>query len=283
METLVRGTGKEALIGPGRPRIIIGNRIDPAAGPGMAKALKEMDPKPIAEEARLQASQGADLISVRAAGEGIDEVKALPAAIKAVAQAVDLPLCITTREAGPLKAALEVCPGKPLVNAVTAEVKSAAGLLPLVLAREAAVITLGFDQAGLPYEFKGLPFKFDVSYELHRIALRKALSMGVARENVIIGIQAGALTQDPKSALFALELMADMARMEQLSVALEPGILTRGLEEPERYEKTLLAAALTRGVNVVIGDPLVVGPTVKAADRIFPSQGGPGVDPAQGS
>lgn len=278
METLVRGAGKEVVFGPDRPRIIIGNRIDPQADAKIAEAFKSMDLGPLAEAARLQASQGADLIGVRAAGPGIDEAKALPEAVKAVARAVDLPLCITTREAGPLKAALEVCPGKPLVNAATAEDKSTSEMLPLVLAWEAAVITVGYDPKGLPYEFKGLPFQFDVSFELHRIAMRKALSTGVARENVVVGIHAPALAQDPQSAAYALNLAAEMARLEQLSVALEPGIITQGLEEAELVQQTLAAASMLRGVNIVIGDPLVLRPTVRAADRLFPCRGGAGAD-----
>ena len=275
METLVKGTKKEVLIGPGRPMVVIGNLIDPAAGEDMAAAIKGLDMGPLEDAAKKQARDGADLISVKVEMDGVDEVAALPRAVKAVAQAVDLPLCLTTRDVKALKAALEVCPGKPLVNAATAQEGSMMEVLPLVLAYSAAVITLGYSDVGLPYEFQGLPFKFDVPFEHHRIVLRKALATGIPRQDIVIGVSSPAIADDPSGAAKALELVRSLSRMEQLSVALDPGSITRSQADQGVLDQVLAVATMACGVNCVFGDPAVMRKLADAADLLlYPQKSG---------
>ena len=43
METVLRGTGKETVIGPGRPFCIIGERINPTGKKRLTRAIREAD------------------------------------------------------------------------------------------------------------------------------------------------------------------------------------------------------------------------------------------------
>jgi len=76
----------------------------------------------------------------------------LPLAVQAVAEVVDVPLCIDSRKAAALKAALAVCPGRPIVNSVTGEESSLEEILPLVKEYGVPVIGLTLDEKGIPNE-----------------------------------------------------------------------------------------------------------------------------------
>jgi 5-methyltetrahydrofolate--homocysteine methyltransferase len=269
MDTLVEGAKTKILIGSQRPTAIIGNRIDAAINERITTAVRTMDMSPIEAEAIAQVRDGADVIQIKLDLEGIDEVKALPTVVEAVGRAVPLPICLNTKNSRALQAALEVCSGKPLVNAITGEEQSIKELLPIVVKRKAAVITLGFDKAGLPYEFDGLPVKFDETFELARLVLRKALAAGMPRENIIVGIPTVPVTEDPAAAAATLELIARLARIEQLNVALDPRGISQGLPDEGFFDQVFLAAAMARGVTCATIDPLLGRKVVRATDLVL--------------
>jgi 5-methyltetrahydrofolate--homocysteine methyltransferase len=168
MDTILRGTTREVVIGPGRPVVIIGNRIDATANEAVAKAVQNMKMALIQDEARAQAEAGADVIGIRVGVEGVDAIRALVAVTEAVAEAVPLPLCIHSRDSKALEAALRACPGKPLVSSITAEDFALQELLPIAVDRGAAVIGFGVNERGLPAEFDNMPGVASEKIELAR-------------------------------------------------------------------------------------------------------------------
>ena len=131
METRVASSTKEVVIGHDRPTTLIGERINPTGKKGLADALRAGDLEAVREEARAQVAAGADILDVNVGATGVDEVVMLPRAVQAVAETADVPLCLDSRNVRALRAALEVCPGRPIVNSVTGEEASLEAILPL--------------------------------------------------------------------------------------------------------------------------------------------------------
>ena len=87
METRLIGLEQEIIVGLDRPTILIGERINPTGRKRLTQALKEGDLGLLEREARAQAMEGADIIDVNVAGEGIDEEALLPRAVQIVEEA----------------------------------------------------------------------------------------------------------------------------------------------------------------------------------------------------
>lgn len=150
MQTRLIGVEKEVIIAPDRPTVLIGERINPTGRKRLAEALKRAELGLLEQEARSQASEGADVIDVNVGVTGLDEEAILPQAVRLAAQATGLPISVDTARVEALEAALKVCPGKPLVNSVSGEESSLQRVLPLVKEYGAAVIGLAMDEEGIP-------------------------------------------------------------------------------------------------------------------------------------
>jgi 5-methyltetrahydrofolate--homocysteine methyltransferase len=269
MDTILRGTGKEVVIGPGRPVVIIGNRIDATANEAVARAVRNMDMALIQEVARGQAEAGADVVGIRVGMEGVDATRALVAVTKAVAEAVPLPICIDSKQPEALEAALRACPGKPLVSSITAEDLALQELLPIAVDRGAAVIGFGVNEGGLPAEFVDMPGVASENVELARLVLRTMLAKYLPREDAILGIPVIALADDPGGAAATLDLIAHLSRIEQLNIALEPAVAARGLSRSDGIGEILFALGVRAGATCAIGDPVKLCRTARVADLLL--------------
>jgi 5-methyltetrahydrofolate--homocysteine methyltransferase len=198
VETRVASAKQEVIIGGGRPTVLIGERINPTGKKRLAEALKSGDLSVVREEAQAQVAAGADILDVNVGATGVDEVAMLPEAVKAVAEVVDVPLCIDSRKVEALEAALAVCPGRPIVNSVTGEEESLEAVLPLVKERGLSVIGLTLDEEGIPAEA-------EKRVAIAKRIVKRAEEAGISREDVIIDCLALSLGADVQAGVAALE------------------------------------------------------------------------------
>ncbi|MFW2340122.1 MAG: dihydropteroate synthase, partial [Acidimicrobiia bacterium] len=124
MKTVVNSETTEAVISREGPITLIGERINPTGRKALAAALLGGDLDYVRRQAITQAAAGADILDVNVGVPGMDEAAVMPEVVKAVAAAVELPLCIDTANPDSLAAALAVAPGKVLVNSVNGEEES---------------------------------------------------------------------------------------------------------------------------------------------------------------
>src|SRR5437870_13248319 len=82
-------------------------------------------------DAEAQAAAGAQMLDVNAGIPAVDEPALLVAAIQAVMQVTDVPICIDSSIIEALEAGLSAYEGKALVNSVTAEEERMERILPL--------------------------------------------------------------------------------------------------------------------------------------------------------
>jgi Methionine synthase I, cobalamin-binding domain len=262
METRVAGAGEEVLISYDRPTVLIGERINPTGKKRLAEALRAGDLSVAVEEAVSQVAAGADILDVNVGATGIDELEMLPRAVEALAQAVTVPLCLDSRNARALEAALEVCPGRPIVNSVTGEEGSLAEILPLVKKYGVPVI-------GLCLGNSGIPKTVDERVAIAHMIVARAEALGIPREDVIIDcltLTIGVNTKAGTVTLEAVERVRDELGVNQTQGASN---ISHGLPNRPVLNSAFLAMAIRAGLTCPTVDVAQVRMAVLSADLIL--------------
>ncbi len=96
------------------------------------EAVKKKNTKAIADLAKDLASHGADMINVQVSQDGVGDEDLLPMAAEAVQKAVDLPLCLDSRNVRALAKAVPLCQEPPIINYLSADEKNPDDFFSLV-------------------------------------------------------------------------------------------------------------------------------------------------------
>ncbi len=264
METILKSAQKTVIVGPERPTVIIGERINPSGKRRLAAALTGGNLEVVRQEALAQVEAGADVLDVNVGAAGVEEVDLLPRAVRLVMEAIDAPVCIDSANARALRAALalhkELAPeGKPLVNSVNGEEASLERVLPLVAEFKTAVIGLTMDDAGIP----ATPQK--------RLAVagkivERAEAMGIPRQDVIIDCLALTMGADSQAGRITLEAIRLVRQELGVNMALGVSNASFGLPEREVINGAFLVMVIHNGVNCPIVDAAQLRPYILAAD-----------------
>lgn len=262
METRVASATKEVIIGGGRPTVLIGERINPTGKKRLAEALRAGDLSVVREEAVAQVAAGADVLDVNVGATGVDEIEMLPRAVEAVAEVVDVPLCIDSRKVKALAAALAVCPGRPIVNSVTGEESSLNEVLPLVKQYNLPVVGLTLDE-------KGIPAEAAARVEIARRIVERAEALGIPREDVIIDCLTLSLGANVQAGLATLE--ATRRVRDEFGVNQTQGCsnISHGLPNRPILTGTYLALAIEAGLTCPTVDVAQVRSAVRSADLVL--------------
>jgi cobalamin-dependent methionine synthase I len=95
-------------------------------------AVKKKDKKEIGAMAKELVAKGAELINVQVSLDGTGDEDALPMATEAVQQAIDLPLCLDSRNIKALRNAVPLCSEPPIINYLSADEKNPEEFFALV-------------------------------------------------------------------------------------------------------------------------------------------------------
>jgi len=250
LETTVSSVTRTVTIGPSRPLIVIGERINPTGRKRLAEALEAGDLDRVRSEALNQAAHGADILDVNVGVSGIDEPGMLKKAVMAIQEVTDCPLCIDSALPEALSAGLSVCKGKPLVNSVNGETHKMERVLPLVREYGAAVIGLTMDDSGIPTSA-------EKRLHIARRIVESAERIGIPREDVIIDPLAMAISADDQAGLETLRAIQRIR--DELGVNLTLGLsnISFGLPDRAAINALFLAMAVQSGLTCAIVDPTV--------------------------
>ena len=262
METRVASATREVIIGGGRPTVLIGERINPTGKKRLAEALRAGDLSVVREEALAQVAAGADILDVNVGATGVDEETMLPLAVQAVAETVDVPLCIDSRKIKALMAALAICPGRPIVNSVTGEESSLEEVLPLVKQYGVPVIGLTLDE-------KGIPADAETRVAIAHRIVERAEAIGIPREDVIIDCLTLSLGANVKAGLGSLE--ATRRVKDELGVNQTQGCsnISHGLPNRQVLNGAYLALAIEAGLTCPTVDVAQVRMPILSADLVL--------------
>jgi len=262
METHVSSATAEVIIGDNRPTVLIGERINPTGKKKLAEALKAGNLEVVRSEAVAQAQAGADIIDVNVSTLGVDDVSILPQAVRAVMDAVDVPLCIDSPKPEALEAALKVYKGKPLINSVAGEEHSLAKVLPLVKEYGAAVI-------GLVQDDEGIPRNAERRVAIARKIVERAEAVGIPREDVVIDVLTFAIGAEADSGLAVIESISRIKAELGVNVTMGASNVSFGMPDRELLNNTFVAMVIAAGATCLIVDAAKVRPTVLATDLVL--------------
>jgi len=249
MSTVIQGSGLPLEILPDDPIRIIGEWINPSGKSKLRQAILERDWEYIADEAKLQVLAGAHVIDVNVGGKGIDETLSLPEAVRVVAEAVDVPLSIDTRNPQALKAALEVCPGRPLVNSIGGEQKILSQNLPIIAAHKIPVIVLCMGQ-------EGIPTSAEARLKIAHNVLEAAVQAGINEEDILFDPLVMTVGADDYAAKIALDTIR-LLRQEfpQNNITGGTSNVSFGMPDRDSVNASFITIAAVLGMNIPITDP----------------------------
>jgi 5-methyltetrahydrofolate--homocysteine methyltransferase len=248
-ETVVTRNNAEVIIGPQRPTVIIGERINPTGKEWLKQAICDADYKQVAALAREQVAAGAQVIDINVMVAGTSEVETLPRAVEAVQKAVEVPLCLDCSRAEALQAALRVCDGKVIVNSVNGDQEKLEAVLPLVRQHKAGVIGLTMDKAS------GIP---KLASERLRIATRileGVRAEGIPESDLIIDCLTLAVSVEQAMGQVALDTMRAVSRDLGLNVNMGVSNVSFGLPERGLFNAAFIAMAAAAGMTCAIVNP----------------------------
>ncbi len=200
--------------------LIVGERVNSQGSRKIKKMLLEDDYDGILTVARDQVEGGAHMLDVCVAlTERSDEATQMKAVVKKLQMSVETPLMIDSTEADVIKTALEMNPGRAIINSINLENgrKRCDAVLPLAVAHGAAVIALTIDEKGMA---KTSDAKLEVAKRIYDIAVNE---YGLSPEALIYDTLTFTLaTGDNEMAGSAIETMDGIRKIK----AELPGVLT---------------------------------------------------------
>ena len=250
METVLSSRGREVVVSIDRPFVIIGERINPTGRKVLAAEMKDGKMDRVRADAIAQAAAGAHMLDVNAGIPALDEAALLVAAIKAVAEVTDVPICIDSSVIEALEAGLAAYEGKALVNSVTAEEERMERILPLVKKYGTAVIGMANDETGISM----VP---EERLVLARRIIERAADHGIPQEDVIIDPIAMTVAADPTCGVITLETMRLIRDRLGNNMVCGASNVSFGLPDRATVNAAFLPLAMHAGLTCAITNPLV--------------------------
>ena len=262
MHTVLKSNTKEVIIGPEKPFIMIGEKLNPTGMKKLGQALVEQNFDYVKHLAQRQVAWGADVLDINVGHPQIDEAAIMPKVVEAVLSVVDVPLCIDSNEPRILEAGLRIAPGKPLVNSVNGEEKQLATVLPIVKDRGAAVIGLTIGEDGIPNTAE------------ERLAaagkiIERAAKMGIPAEDIIIDPLVMTVGHNSNAAMVTLKTIELVKKEYGVNISLGASNVSFGLPDRHAVNSAFLALAIQAGATCSITDPIKLGSTIRAVDLLL--------------
>lgn len=259
--TFVSSKTKTVEIGPDKPFVIIGERINPTGRKSLAREMAAGNYERVVTDALAQVAAGAQMLDINAGIPLADEPAILAEAIRQVQAVTDVPISIDSSIIAALEAGLAAYQGKALLNSVTGEDERLEIVLPLVKKYNAAVIGISNDETGISED----P---DERFKIAKKIVERAADYGIPREDVIIDplvMPIGAIGSAGKS---AFRLVRRCREELGVNTCCGASNVSFGLPGREYLNAAFLAMVMSAGMPCAITNPLVseISTMIRAAD-----------------
>lgn len=262
IETRITSATKEVVISYEKPVVLIGERINPTGRKKLTAALEAGDLSIVRRDALRQVKTGADVLDINVGTSGVDEVELLPEAVKAVAEVVDVPLCIDSDNPKALEAALKVYKGKPIINSVTGQESVLSAILPLVKEYGTAVIALTMDDEGTP---NNVDRRTAIAHKI----IERAEAIGIPREDVIVDCLVMSVATDTYAAVTTFNTIRRVREELGVNQSLGASNVSFGLPEREVLNNSFLTLAINAGVNCPVVNVAKVRSAILATEVLM--------------
>lgn len=261
MKTTLRNKTQEVVIDTEGPVVIIGENINPTRRKKLIETLSAKNFDFAIELANTQIANGADVLDVNVGFPGVDDAMLLPETVKALQDAVDVPLCIDSPNPKALEAALKVIEGKCLINSVNGEEKSLEAILPMAREYGAAVIGLVMDDNGITHDPEE---RFRIAEKI----LKRATSLGIPEEDVVIDPLAMAVSADGDACMVTLQTIKLIHDRLGLNITAGASNISFGLPNREMLNSAFMTLAIWNGLSCPITNPNKITTLVRATDLV---------------
>lgn len=227
--------------------IVIGERINPTGKKKLQAELKEGRLDLVETYTEEQEACGASVLDINLGMSGIDEKEMMLRTLELVTGLTSLPLSLDSSHTEVLEAALRRYPGRALLNSVSGETAKTEKLLQLAKKYGAMFILLPLSDEGLP---KSLEEKKQI---IDRI-VKRALEIGLCREDILVDGLVTTVGADKKAALETLETIR-YCKQEGLATTCGLSNISFGLPERGYVNTAFLTMAIQAGLTSAIANP----------------------------
>ncbi len=245
----MKGTGKTVKIGAGKTPVLVGERINPTNRKDLIAKLKAGEFDMLADEARKQVENGAEVLDVNVGVPGIDEKHAMLEALRIIQDSVEVPVWIDTSNPDVLAEALKAVKGRPGINSTTGEEKRMQVVIPLAAEHGAALV-------GLTIDDEGIPTTSDKRVDVARKIIERAEKHGLDRKNIIIDCVALACGTSDIGARATLDTVRRVTEEFGVNTTVGLSNVSFGLPDRPRLNASFLLLCAGQGLTCFIGNPL---------------------------
>ena len=246
------------------PPLLVGERVNAQGSRKAKQALLNEDYDTLLAIGREQVEGGAHVLDVQTAlTERTDEPEQMAKTIKKLSMGVEAPLVIDSTESDVIKAALEVYPGRAIINSINMENgrQRIESVIPLALEHGAAVVALTIDEIGMG---KTTERKVEIAHAIYDICVNE---YGLAPNALIFDALTFPITTGQEELQTAgIETLEAIKRIK----AELPGVLTIlgisnisfGLQPHARavLNSVFLYHAVKAGLDAAIVNPVHITP-----------------------
>lgn len=229
--------------------LIVGERIN-ASRKSIADAIVAQDGALIRKEALDQLNVGAHLIDVNAGVFVGEEVKYLRWLVQTIQEVAETPLCIDSPDAKALAGALSVHKGRAMVNSITDEADRYEKMIPIIKEFRPQVVALCMTDGSVPTTSEE---RFQIASRL----IEKLIHEGISPEDIYIDPLVMPLSTDTNDGMAVLETLEKVSRsFPRVNTICGLSNISYGLPSRRLINQIFLVAAITKGLNAVILDPM---------------------------
>ncbi len=153
--------------------LLVGERLNAVGSRKAKKALLADDYDTLLVIGREQVEGGAHVLDVQVATtERTDEAEQMATLVKKLSMGIEAPLVLDSTEADVLKAALEIAPGRVIINSINMESgrQRIENVIPLALEHGSSVIALTIDEIGMGKEANR---KVEIAHKIYDICVNE--------------------------------------------------------------------------------------------------------------
>jgi len=230
--------------------IIIGERIN-----GMFKVMKEAiqnrDKAAVQDLAKRQLAEGANMLDINVGTASANPIEAMQWLVQTVREVTDAPLAIDNANFEVMKAGLEACTGKKMINSTTGHMERLDMFLPLAKEHNASVVALCIDEGGVPVDTDG---RVMIAMNI----LAKAMEYDIASDELFIDPIIIPVKADQRTPGMVLESIKQFAMLADPAPHIVIGLsnLSQGAIDRKLINRTFLTMAIGVGLDAAIVDPL---------------------------
>ncbi len=240
---------RTVFAGEGYAPIMIGERINPTGQKKMREEIQGGSFVSVKKEALAQVEAGADMLDVNMGVPGIDQRAAMEKVVTELSMLCPAPLSIDSTDPAVLAKAVEVYPGRPLINSVNADPRLMEAVFPLAKKYGAAVLCL-------PLAKGGLPKTAAERVALVRQILETAYSYGLRREDLLLDPLVLTAASDQRAPAETLDTLRRYREEFGCATVMGTSNVSFGLPDRPRLNGAFLSMAFACGMDAPIVNPL---------------------------